>query len=212
MNQAEVGIFSMNLQEALFCSIDVETTGLNVDKDEIIAFASLPVKQGKIIVHDAYYTLIKSERYRIESMKFHGIGERDLDKTPRFEEIAPKILMRMNGILVGHTVGFDYGLLKRQFKKIGKKLRKDTIDIVAIEEWLAEKTGRAVSDLTLDGLMVKYGLRSHYRHNAFADAFFTAQIFQFELLQLSRLGIQTTDDLVRIAKTAQKPLQDLAYW
>lgn len=202
----------MNLQDALFCSIDVETTGLDIDKDEIIAFASLPIKQGRIIVHDAYYTLIKSERYSIESMKFHGIGERDLDKTPRFEEIAPKLLIRMNGILVGHTVEFDYKMLKKQFKKIGKKLRKDTVDIVAVEQWLEEKTGRAASDLTLDGLMAKYGLKSHYRHNAFADAFFTAQIFQFELLELSRLGIQTTEGLVRIAKTAQKPLQGLAYW
>jgi hypothetical protein len=86
------------------------------------------------------------------------------------------------------------------------------VDIVAVEKWLAEKTGCTASDLTLDGLMAKYGLKSHYRHNAFADAFFTAQIFQFELLELSRLGIQTAEDLVRISKTSQQPLQGLAYW
>lgn len=202
----------MDLKDNLFCSIDVETTGLDIDRDEIIAFASLPMRHTKIIVHEAYYTLIKSERYRLESMKYHGIGERDLEKTPLFREVAREILERMQGILVGHTVGFDYGLLKNHFKKLRIKLKKDTIDIVAIEQWLDEKTGRAASDLTLEGLMGRYGLKSHYRHNAFADAFFTAQIFQFELLELSRLGIQTVDELMRIAKSVQKPLEGLAYW
>ena len=85
----------MNLEDAVFCSVDVETTGLNVKKDEIIAFACMPIRRGKIIVHEAYYTLIKSENYRIESMKYHGISERDLEKTPVFEEVAREILKRM---------------------------------------------------------------------------------------------------------------------
>lgn len=188
----------MNLEDALFCVVDVETTGLNVREDEIIAFACIPVRQGKIIVHEAYYTLVNSQKYQIESMKYHGISPSDLEKTPAFEEVAREILERTNAILVGHTIEFDYGFLKKHFGKIGIKLKRETVDIVAIEEWLVKKTGRQAPDLSLDGIMRKYGLESCYRHNAFADAFFTAQIFQFELSVISKLGVHKVDELIRI--------------
>ncbi len=194
----------MNLEDAVFCSVDVETTGLNVNKDEIISFACMPIRGGKIIVHEAYYTLIKSENYRIESMKYHGISERDLDKTPLFEEVAREILKRTDGILVGHSIRFDYEILRKHFRKIGIKLKRQTVDVVMIEGWLAKKSGRPLSDLTLDSVMKKYGLKSYYRHNAFADAFFTAQIFQFELSEISRLGVNGVDELIRIAGRGSK--------
>ena len=200
----------MNLEDAVFCSVDVETTGLDVKKDKIIAFACMPIRRGKIIVHEAYYTLIKSEKYRIESMKYHGISERDLEKTPVFEEVAQEILKRTDGILIGHTIGFDYGFLRKHFKKIGIRLKRETVDIVSIEQWLVEKCGHPASDLTLDSLMKKYGLKSYYRHNAFADAFFTAQIFQFELSEISRLGMNRVDELIHIAASRPKTWRFLA--
>ena len=96
------------------------------------------------------------------------------------------------------------------FKKIGIKLKRDTVDIVSIEQWLEEKSGRPASDLTLDGIMKKYGLKSYYRHNAFADAFFTAQIFQFELSELSRLGMNSVEELIRIVRNPSKTWRFLA--
>ncbi len=200
----------MNLEDAVFCCVDVETTGLNVNKDKIIAFACIPIRRGKIIVHEAYYTLIKTENYRIESMKYHGISERDLEETPVFEEVAQEIIKRMDGILIGHTIEFDYGFLMKHFKKIGIRLKRQTVDIVSIEQWLAEKSGRPASDLTLDSVMKKYGLKSYYRHNAFADAFFTAQIFQFELSEISRLGMKRVDELIRVAGSRPKTWRFLA--
>ncbi|MGO8944997.1 MAG: PolC-type DNA polymerase III [Syntrophobacteraceae bacterium] len=194
----------MNLEDAEFCSVDVETTGLDVNKDKIIAFACIPIRRGRIIVHEAYYTLIKSENYRIESMKYHGISERDLEKTPVFGEVAQEILKRTEGILIGHTIEFDHGFLRKHFKKIGIRLKRETVDIVPVEQWLAEKSGRPAPDLTLDGLMKKYGLKSYYRHNALADAFFTSQIFQFQLSEISRLGMHRVDELIRIAGSHPK--------
>jgi len=194
----------MNLDDAVFYSVDVETTGLNVNKDEIVSFACIPIRGGKIIVHEAYYTLIKSENYRIESMKYHGISEGDLEKTPLFEEVAPEILKRTEGILVGHSIGFDYEILRKHFRRIGIKLKRQTVDVVMVEGWLARKTGNAPVDFTLDNVMKKYGLESYYRHNAFADAFFTAQIFQFELPEISRHGVNSVDELIRIAGSGAK--------
>jgi len=194
----------MDLGDARFFCVDVETTGLNVKEDEIVAFACIPIRGGKIIVHEAYYTLVKSRNYRIDSMKYHGISEGDLEKMPTFEEVAGEILERTEGVLIGHSVEFDHEFLRNHFEKIGIRLKRETVDIVRIEEWLGEKTGRRAFDLTLDGLMKKYGLRSYYRHNAFADAFFTAQIFQFELPELSQLGVTRLNQLIRLSRGSLK--------
>jgi DNA polymerase-3 subunit epsilon len=188
----------MDLKDTKFCVIDLETTGLNVKRDEIIAFACVPVQELKLLVNNAYYTLVKPEKYKIESMKYHGISINDLKKAPSFNEIANNILKTLDGIIVGHSVEFDYMFLKKSFKKIGIKFEKDVIDIILIEKWLAKKEKDIKLDVTIEGLMNRYGLNDYYRHNAFADAFFTAQIFQFETLKLSRYGIDSAKKILKI--------------
>jgi DNA polymerase-3 subunit epsilon len=188
----------MDLKNTKFCVVDLETTGLNIKTDEVIAFACIPVQELKLLVNNAYYTLIKPEKYNIKSMKYHGISVDDLKNAPSFEEVAHQILKALDGIIVGHSVEFDYRFLKKSFKKIGIKFKKNIIDIVLIEKWLAKKTNDIELDLTIEGLMNRYGLNDYYRHNAFADAFFTAQIFQIETLKLSRYGIDSAKNLLKI--------------
>jgi DNA polymerase III subunit epsilon len=131
-------------------------------------------------------------------MKYHGISIDDLKNAPSFKEVAPKVFKALDGILVGHSVEFDYRFLKKSFKEIGIKFKKNIIDIVLIEKWLAKKTNNIELDLTIEGLMNRYGLNDYYRHNAFADAFFTAQIFQIETLKLSRYGIDSAKKILKI--------------
>ena len=190
----------MDLKDTKFCVIDLETTGLNVKKDEIIAFACVPVQELKLMVNYAYYTLVKPEKYKIESMKYHGISIDDLENAPSFNEAANNILKTLDGIIVGHSVEFDYMFLKKSFKKIGIKFEKDVIDIILIEKWLAKKDKNMKLDVTIEGLMNRYGLKDYYRHNAFADAFFTAQIFQFETLKLSQYGINSAKKILEIVR------------
>jgi DNA polymerase-3 subunit epsilon len=190
----------MDLKDTKFCVIDLETTGLNVKKDEIIAFACVPVQELKLMVNYAYYTLVKPEKYKIESMKYHGISIDDLENAPSFNEAANNILKTLDGIIVGHSVEFDYMFLKKSFKKIGIKFEKDIIDIILIEKWLAKKDKNIKLDVTIEGLMNRYGLKDYYRHNAFADAFFTAQIFQFETLKLSQYGINSAKKILEIVR------------
>lgn len=193
----------MDLKNTKFCVIDLETTGLNINTDEVIAFACVPVWELKLLVNNAYYTLVKPEKYNIDSMKYHGISIEDLKNAPSFKEVAHQILKALDGIIVGHSVEFDYKILKKSFKKIGIKFKKNIIDIVLIEKWLAKKTNDLELDLSIEKLMKRYGLNDYYRHNAFADAFFAAQIFQFETLKLSRYGIDSAKKILKIVNKAK---------
>ena len=195
----------MNLREAEFCVVDLETTGLDIRKDKIVAIACVPMKGMKILVNESFYTLIKPNKYKIESMKYHGISEKDLQKAPTFESIADKILNKLRGIIVGHAVDIDMAFLKRYFKEVGVKFDRETIDIALLEKWLGERLGeRKISEeLTLDALIKSYGLKATYRHNALADAFFTAQIFQIQLLKLLKYGVNDVDRILGILSSCK---------
>src|SRR5208337_4465310 len=128
----------MLLAQGKFCAVDLETTGLNPQQDEIIAFAGIPMLGSRIAVNVSYYTLVRPKKYKLETMKFHGIGEDDLGGAPSFGEVAPRILNALDGIIVGHSVEYDHEFLREHFKRIGTRLKKKCLDIVFIEEWLGK--------------------------------------------------------------------------
>jgi len=191
----------MILEEVRFCAIDVESTGLDTRHDENIAFASIPMTGGRILAGGSTYTLIRPAEYKIGSMKYHGISGGDLQAAPSFAEASESILKALDGILVGHSVEFDYRLLARLFKEVGIKLERETVDIIMLEKWLCRKAGQMCMDLSFEAMMERYGLKESYRHNALADAFFAAQMFQKQLLHLSERGVVTLSQLRKAMKS-----------
>lgn len=189
----------MRLSEATFISVDVETTGLDVRRHDIIAVALVPMAGLKIRVRDAYYTLVKPRNYRLETMKYHGIALEALQQAPAFEEIAQDLLGRCHGILLGHCVHIDYQFLRRHFKDLGISFERQLVDIAEVEKWIGQKTSRrrCCDELSLDALIGRYGLKEHYRHHALADAFFAAQIFQ---IQMTKYAVSTVEQLLNVLK------------
>ena len=196
----------MLLAHARFCAVDLETTGLNPQQDEIIAFAGIPMLGSRIAVHEGYYTLVRPKKYKLEAMKFHGISKDDLGDAPSFEEVAPRILNALDGIVLGHSVEYDHRFLREHFKRIGTRLKKECLDIVFIEEWLGKEFCRQGADFSLDAVMSGYGLKESYRHNAMADAFCVAQIFQMQLRRLADSGIDSLWALKQVVKSCRRPI------
>jgi DNA polymerase III subunit epsilon len=103
--------------------------------------------------------------------------------------------------------------LQSNFKKSGVKFKKECLDIVKVERWLLEKHKTTQEkDLTLDGMITAYGLKPHYRHNAAADAFFAAQIFQIQLRKMLSLGIDSPKKVLKAAKTCRYPADDYLFY
>jgi DNA polymerase-3 subunit epsilon len=201
----------MHLEKVTFCAIDIETTGLNPKKDEIIAFARVPLINLKILVHDSFHTLIRPRKYRIRAMKYHGISKDDLETAPAFDQVAERILRALDGILVGYAVDFDYAFLRRHFKSWGVNLRRDLLDIAMIEKWLRQEQGAEDLDLSFEAMLRGYGLKEYYRHNASADAFFAAQIFQMQMRKLLTLGVDSAQEVIKLAESCRYADDTLAF-
>jgi DNA polymerase-3 subunit epsilon len=201
----------MDLKTANFYAIDIETTGLNFEKDEIISFACVPIINLKILARETFYTLIKPASYNYRAMKYHGISKDNLTDAPVLGEVADRILKVLDGILVGHTVEFDFTFLKTNFKSLGKSFKRDLIDIALVERWLSLKRHADESDFSLDGIMATYGLKQYYRHNAAADAFFAAQIFQLQIREMMKLGITSVEQVIKAAKSLRHADRGFAF-
>ena len=202
---------STDLKAAKFYAIDIETTGLDFDKDEIISFACVPIVNLKILVRDTFYTLIKPKSYNYKAMRYHGISKDDLMDAPVFEEVSDRIEKTLDGILVGHTVEFDFTFLKTNFKSLGVRFKRDLIDIAMVERWLRLKRKTEENDLSLAGMIAAYGLEQHYRHNAAADAFFAAQIFQIQMREMMALGIDSAEKVIKAAKSCRQAEPGIAF-
>jgi len=202
---------STDLKAVKFYAIDIETTGLDFDKDEIISFACVPIINLKILVRDTFYTLIKPKSYNYKAMRYHGISEDNLMDAPAFEEVSDRIQKTLDGILVGHSVEVDFTFLKTNFKSLGVRFKRDLIDIAMVERWLRLKRKTEENNLSLDGMITAYGLKQYYRHNAAADAFFAAQIFQIQMREMMALGIDSAEKVIKAAKSCRHAEPGIAF-
>ena len=66
-------------------------------------------------------------------------------------------------------------------------------------------------DLRFAAMLKFYGLKQYYRHNASADAFFAAQIFQMQMREILRLGVDSVDKVIKVARSCRHADSDFAF-
>ncbi len=149
-----------------FVFIDIETTGASAYNSRVLEVGALRIENNKIV--KKYVQLINPE----ESVppfitRLTGISESDVWNKPRFRDVASDIEDLLEGaIFVAHNVGFDYGFLKQEFKRIGIEFNKDRLCTVRLSRTLypAQKSHR------LDEVIRTHGYQVTNRHRAFDDA------------------------------------------
>ncbi|HVJ50367.1 helicase C-terminal domain-containing protein [Desulfitobacterium sp.] len=105
--------------------LDLETTGLNTEQDEIIEYAAWCIEDGKDPVLQHF--LIKPlHAVPTKLLKLTGISELELQQGLSLQDYREEILQFLHGaILVGHNVRFDLDFLECQ---LGTKFRQTVWD------------------------------------------------------------------------------------
>ncbi len=176
-------ITEKEIEKITFCSLDLETTGLDVKKDEIISVGAVKIKQLKVSLKDTFYTPVKPQKQPSkESILIHGITPKELENAPKPEEVLPQLMEFIKGtVLVGYFIQFDIQILSRYTEKqFGFPVLNPYIDVRQIAE---EKMNRSYTPIekrkgkTLEELAEEYGIPVEQRHNALYDSLITALIF-----------------------------------
>lgn len=145
--------------------VDLETTGANFANDRIIEIGLVEVDADGA---REWSTLVNPETPVSGFITgLTGIDTAMVSFAPKFEEVASLVAEKLRGrLFIAHNARFDYGFLKREFKRLGVDFRATTLCTVK----LSRKLFPAHHRHNLDTLVERHGLNVGDRHRALADA------------------------------------------
>ena len=166
-----------NLAGGRIVVVDVETTGLNLANDQLIAIGAVAINNGRIAYADSFEVVLRQE---VESGKanilVHGIGGTAQRAGLPPEEALLAFLEYLDGApLFAFHVAFDETMLRKAFRKfLGFEFRHAWADLAyLLPEFFPEYAKKYNS---LDDWLAHFSIGNDARHNALADALATAQL------------------------------------
>jgi DNA polymerase-3 subunit epsilon len=158
--------------------LDLELTGLDPEANEIISFASVSVRRGRVQLDDAEYELVRPNRMpNWDTIRIHGLREADLTDAPPLDETLNRLLRALTGsVLVAHVAAIEMGFLRAAFEPRGLTFRNPVVDTAALAIELG-RLRREPPPSELKDLAGWLGLPVHRPHEADGDALTTAQAF-----------------------------------
>ena len=152
-----------------YVSLDLETTGLDPERDEIIEVAAVRFDAGGVL--DTYHSLVDPGRkleYRIALLT--GITPDELEGAPHFGSIAAEV-EQFIGLdpIVGQNPTFDTGFLARK----GVQAFGPTYDTFELASLLLPGLQQHTLGAIADHLGIEFGTR----HRAMADAEAAMRVF-----------------------------------
>jgi len=156
-----------------FAIIDLETTGGSL-KNTYITEVAIFLHDGEKVIDE--YTSLVNPGCEIPQFisRLTGINNQMVENAPKFYEIAKDIVkFTEDTIFVAHNVGYDYNVLRKEFRSLGYDYRRPHLCTVRSARYLipghqSYSLGKIAADL---------GIEINGRHRAGGDALATAELF-----------------------------------
>jgi DNA polymerase-3 subunit epsilon len=188
-------------RQAAFCVLDLETTGLLAPDDEIVAFATMPVDEGRARVRGANSCLVRPRRMPgADSIRIHGLREEDLVDAPPLSAVLDELLVALAGrVLVAHVATLEERFLRGAMLAAGLSLRNPVVDTYALAvEAYDRRREPPPESVRLAPLARALGLPVHRPHDAAGDVLTTAQVFLALATELDATEPQTVGSLCEL--------------
>ena len=185
------------LEEASFCVVDLETTGLSPSRSRICEIGAARIERLELA--DTFQTLVNPrERLPLQIAALTGIDDRELRRAPS-AALATRRFVAFAGdaVLVAHNARFDISFLDAAVLRLGdRRLAAPVVDTV----WLARRVlaGRQAR-FGLASLAQFFGTGTRPCHRALPDAEATAEILLRLIGLAQERGARTVADLVELS-------------
>ena len=181
--------------EVPMVAIDVETTGLDPARDEIVSIGLVPMSTDRIRASASRYWVVRPRaELHPESVAIHAITHAQIASAPDFGAIVDALLPALAGcVVVVHCREIERSFLDLALKaRIGEGIEFPVIDTMELEARLhrqpppgffARLFGRRPLPLSirLADSRERYGLPRYRAHHALTDALATAELLQAQL-------------------------------
>ena len=177
--------------DEVWVALDVETTGLSPDSDEIIEVGAIKFQGGRTI--DTFQSFVNPQRTLSRFISgYTGITQKDVSDAPPFSRVARDLTPFIGTApIVGHNLAFDLGFLNSKGLRLPNPMC-DTWDLafVLLPEY---------KEYQLAKLAASFGITHPGAHRAIPDAQVTRDLFLKLAEAASDLDVYTLAEMERLA-------------
>lgn len=157
--------------------VDVESSGLSLADDHLIAIGAVAIHAGRIVFSDSFDVLLRQEMASDKTnILVHGISGTAQRSGLSPEDALLEFLQYLDGapLFAFHTA-FDETMLRKAYRKfLGFDFRHAWADLAYLLPELFPKYANKCH--ALDDWLQRFSIVNDERHNALADALATAQL------------------------------------
>ncbi len=191
------------LSEQRLVVIDLETSGLDMRRDQVLSIGAVVIEQGAIDLGQQFECTLHRHDHQVSaSVLIHGLAPSAIAAgiAPAEALLDFMEFLGTSPLLAFHA-GFDQRMLGRALKQtLGYRLRHPFFDAAELAPLLCPQAN--IQQGGLDAWTDYFGLQVQQRHHASADALVTAEL---ALILFSRARQQRLDNLLALE-------QGLAGW
>lgn len=180
-----------SLRKQRWVVMDLETSGLNMSRDEVLSIGAVVIEDGAIDLGQQFErTLLRPDHKLSPSVLIHGLGPSAIAAG---SEPVEALLDFMDFVgdspMLAFHAPFDQHMLGRALKEsLGYKLQHPFLDVADIAPLLFPQA--CLRQAGLDDWTGFFGLHAEERHHASADALVTAEL---ALILMSHARLQEMD-------------------
>ncbi|KAF3361713.1 Uncharacterized protein PHSC3_001743 [Chlamydiales bacterium STE3] len=166
----------MDIEKEIFVCLDCETTGLDVEKDQIIEVAIAKFTFSEVL--ESFESLVDPSCHIPESsIAIHHITMDMVKGKPSIDQILPFVLKIVsNHIIIGHGVKFDIDMIARAAQKhsIPTNIRNNrTLDTLRLARLYGESPVNS-----LESLRRHFNIEDEGAHRAMSDVVVNIDVFK----------------------------------
>ena len=190
--------------------VDVESSGLDVNTDSLIAIGAVALVNGKIALADSMDMVLQQDLVSAkDNILIHGIGG-DAQRKGMIPAEALLVFLEYLGKspLIAFHVAFDQAMIVQAVKaSLGFRFKHAWADLAYVAPALYPQ--HALRYRSLDQWMSFFRIGNYARHSALADALSTAELLLAlgpELKKRQALSFQGLRDMERERKRQTHPV------
>lgn len=197
------------LRDLCFVAFDTETTGLSVEKDDIVQIGAVRVLNGRIVKGEKVETYVNPGRpIPPASTRIHHVTDDHVAGAPDIARAGKDLHhFSRNAVLVAHNAPFDIGLLRKTAAQSDVTWDHPVLDTVLLSAVVFGTTEAHSLDALCERLSVT--IPPHLRHTALGDAQATGEALVKLIPILESRGFATFGEVVDATRKHGRLLQDL---
>lgn len=185
----------------VFVALDLEATGMDPARDEIIEIGAVKFRDGRII--GEFESVVRPRgSLSFDVQQLTGLSNNDLREAPRFAAVAPKLRdFIRNAPIIGQSIGFDLDMLRAG----GLGFSNHSYDTFEMATVLLPQ----LPTYDLGSIAAALGVEPSTKHRAMADAETSMHVFNKLVERIEAFDDQTLERMVSLTRTSKSNLSHL---